>query len=102
MPDIRDRVRSTGQKEQENREKEAKGLLYEAQLLIDELNRRKREDKLKYYVPHAKQMQFHQCPKRNRWAATELGRRRLAQRNAYGMLVEHIRSSRLRGLRMDG
>lgn len=68
MPDIRDRVRSTGQKEQENREKEAKGLLYEAQLLIDELNRRKREDKLKYYVPHAKQMQFHQCPKRNRWA----------------------------------
>ena len=49
MPDIRDRVRSTGQKEQENREKEAKGLLYEAQLLIDELNRRKREDKLKYY-----------------------------------------------------
>lgn len=48
--------------------KEAKSVLYEAQLLSEELQRRHREDKLKYYVPHTKQVLFHKCEKRNRWA----------------------------------
>ena len=48
--------------------KEKKDILYEAQVLVEELERRKREYKLKYYVPHPKQLLFHQCEKRNRWA----------------------------------
>ena len=48
--------------------KEAKNSLYEAQMLIDELQRRHKEDKLKYYKPHPKQELFHKCCKRNRWA----------------------------------
>ena len=47
---------------------EQRSLIYEAQMLITELERRKREDKLRYYRPHKKQMEFHRCPKRNRWA----------------------------------
>lgn len=43
------------------------GLLYEAELLMGEIERRKREEKLKYYRPHEKQLMFHQCMKRNRW-----------------------------------
>ena len=43
-------------------------LLYEAELLTAELERRWREDKLKYYRPHEKQLAFHRCPKKNRWA----------------------------------
>ena len=48
--------------------KEAKNILYEAQMLVDELARRHRENKLEYYKAHAKQEAFHRCPKRNRWA----------------------------------
>lgn len=48
--------------------KEAKNSLYEAQMLMDELQRRHKEDKLKYYKPHPKQETFHRCCKRNRWA----------------------------------
>ena len=44
-----------------------RSLLYEASLLIGEMERRKRDDKLKYYRPHKKQMEFHRCMKRNRW-----------------------------------
>lgn len=47
---------------------DTRSLLYEANLLIGELERRKREEKLKYYKPHDKQMAFHRCDKRNRWA----------------------------------
>ena len=39
--------------------------------LIDEYERRRKEDKLKYYNAgpkiHRKQLEFHACPKRNRW-----------------------------------
>ncbi len=48
--------------------KAAQTLLYDARVLIEELTRRRTEDKLKYYVPHPKQTQFHKCDKRNRWA----------------------------------
>ena len=48
--------------------KEMKDLLYEAQVLIDDMQRRHRDHKLKYYVPHPKQETFHRCEKRNRWA----------------------------------
>lgn len=41
--------------------------MYEAQLLIAELNRRQKDDKLKYYRPHDKQRLFHMCQKHNRW-----------------------------------
>lgn len=47
---------------------EYRSLLYEAGLLIGELERRQREDKLLYYRPHPKQKEFHRCSKRNRWA----------------------------------
>ncbi|MBQ2957467.1 MAG: terminase family protein, partial [Clostridia bacterium] len=43
-------------------------LLYEAELLTGELDRRRREEKLRYYRPHEKQEQFHRCLKKNRWA----------------------------------
>lgn len=43
-------------------------LLYETQLLVEEYERRIRENKLKYYLPHRKQLIFHKCEKRNRWA----------------------------------
>ncbi len=36
--------------------------------MVDEMERRKKDDKLKYYRPHQKQMEFHLCLKRNRWA----------------------------------
>ncbi|MBQ2955684.1 MAG: terminase family protein [Clostridia bacterium] len=48
------------------RDKEA--LLREAEMLSGELERRHREDKLKYYRPHEKQLAFHRCMKNNRWA----------------------------------
>lgn len=47
---------------------ELKELVYQTGLFVEELKRRQLEDKLKYYEPHAKQLLFHQCPKRNRWA----------------------------------
>lgn len=47
---------------------EARSLVHEADLLIAELERRKRDDALLSYVPHKKQMEFHRCKKRNRWA----------------------------------
>ena len=49
-------------------EQDSRSLLYEAQLLIGEMQRRYKEDKLKYYRPHEKQRLFHRCDKRNRWA----------------------------------
>lgn len=48
--------------------REARQLLYDAQLLTDELARRQREEKLRLYRPHPKQRLFHQCDKHNRWA----------------------------------
>ena len=48
--------------------KEAKSILYEAQMLVEEMQRRHRENKLEYYKPHPKQEIFHKCEKRNRWA----------------------------------
>ena len=54
--------------QQNNESKELKGLLYEASLLVGEMERRHREDKLRYYQPHPKQLEFHRCDKRNRWA----------------------------------
>lgn len=48
--------------------KEAKEILYEAQMLIEEMQRRHKEHKLSYYKPHPKQQIFHKCEKRNRWA----------------------------------
>lgn len=42
-------------------------LAYQASLLVRELERRHTEDKLKYYKPHPKQVEFHKCEKRNRW-----------------------------------
>ena len=47
---------------------EKRRMLYEVNLLLNEKDRRKRDDKLKYYRPHKKQMEFHRCEKRNRWA----------------------------------
>lgn len=46
---------------------ELREAVVQAGLLFDELNRRRVEEKLKGYKPHAKQLQFHQCLKRNRW-----------------------------------
>jgi phage terminase large subunit-like protein len=40
---------------------------YQAQLLIDEMKRRRIQEKLRYYKPHPKQEAFHRCTKRNRW-----------------------------------
>ena len=45
-----------------------RALVREAEALWGELERRRREEKLKYYRPHEKQLLFHQCMKRNRWA----------------------------------
>lgn len=50
------------------REKEAEALLQEAEVLTGELMRRRRDDKLLYYRPHEKQLMFHRCQKKNRWA----------------------------------
>ena len=50
------------------REREAEALLWEAEALTGELERRRREDKLLYYRPHEKQLMFHRCQKKNRWA----------------------------------
>ncbi len=50
------------------KEREEAGLLREAERLSGELERRYREDRLKYYRPHEKQRMFHECPKKNRWA----------------------------------
>lgn len=47
---------------------ERERLLTETEKLLSEYDRRRREDKLKYYRPHARQELFHRCPKRNRWA----------------------------------
>ena len=51
-----------------NASQESRSLLYEANLLVEEMRRRQKEDKLKYYRPHAKQKEFHRCDKKNRWA----------------------------------
>lgn len=40
---------------------------YNAQLIAEELERRHKEEKLRFYKPHPKQLEFHQCLKRNRW-----------------------------------
>ncbi len=50
------------------REKEAAALLQEAEILTAEIRRRRKEDKLLYYRPHEKQLMFHRCLKKNRWA----------------------------------
>ena len=42
-------------------------LLREAERLLEEAGRRRREDKLKYYRPHPRQELFHRCAKRNKW-----------------------------------
>lgn len=47
---------------------ERERLLTETEALLKEYERRRREDKLKYYRPHARQELFHRCPHRNRWA----------------------------------
>ena len=49
------------------RSSEMREYAYQASLLIDELKRRKVQEKLKYYKPHDKQKEFHRCKKRNRW-----------------------------------
>ncbi len=50
------------------KERGSEALLMEAELLMEEYERRRREDKLMYYRPHEKQLLFHRCLKRNRWA----------------------------------
>ena len=52
----------------ESKRAERERLLAEAERLLDEYDRRQRDDKLKYYKPHARQLLFHQSPSRNRWA----------------------------------
>ena len=42
-------------------------LLKKYEYYREELERRHREEKLRYYKPHEKQLLFHKCMKRNRW-----------------------------------
>lgn len=46
---------------------EEREMLVKARLLVEEMEERKRVNKLKYYRPHPKQLAFHRCDKRNRW-----------------------------------
>lgn len=46
---------------------ELASILLEGELILAELDRRRRENKLAYYKPHPKQELFHRSPCRNRW-----------------------------------
>ena len=50
------------------KEKKSAALLHEAEMLMEEMERRHREEKLSYYRPHEKQLMFHRCMKKNKWA----------------------------------